>query len=329
MPVSPPSISGILGFWDAGNITASDNDPVSSWADASGNGGPTFTASTTARPTYKTAIVNSQPALLFDGSTDVLVADASLAGIKTIVAIAAYIPATFNSYDALVTGSSSAAGNVWLMGRPDAGHTTELYQIDGKTWYINGVQTVLNACPGWKAFISSEATARTHTLKIGYDRIYANRHWDGYVACVMAFDHVLDSTERNTVQAWAVARYAIASPQTYTFNSYGGAVAGGAASWKHTVTEVFAPIGGAVAGGGALFQSSINALFEPSGGAVAGGSSPFTMSDVYPLVPYGGAIAGGSSAWTVRYISTSFARTSKSYSFSRTDVTPRFIRTEV
>ncbi len=55
-----------------------DGDPVASWTDSSGNS-HTATAATTARPTFKTAILNSLPILRFDGTANIM----SVAGVPT------------------------------------------------------------------------------------------------------------------------------------------------------------------------------------------------------------------------------------------------------
>jgi hypothetical protein len=64
-------IPGLVAWYKATDLALNDNDPVSSWADASGNG-YTLTGTTTTRPLYKTNVVNSLPAVLFDGVDDFL-----------------------------------------------------------------------------------------------------------------------------------------------------------------------------------------------------------------------------------------------------------------
>ncbi len=66
---TPASFSGLLAWWKADSLSLSNNDPVSSWTDSSGNG-KTATGSSITRPLYKTSIFGSMPAVVFDGSDD-------------------------------------------------------------------------------------------------------------------------------------------------------------------------------------------------------------------------------------------------------------------
>lgn len=68
---NPLAISGLALGLAADLLSNSADDPISSWSDFSGNGN-TATGSLTARPTYKTNVINSLPVARFDGSNDFL-----------------------------------------------------------------------------------------------------------------------------------------------------------------------------------------------------------------------------------------------------------------
>lgn len=57
-------------WWRADDLALSNNDPVASWADASGNGFTMAQATSGNRPTFKTSILGSMPVVRFDGSND-------------------------------------------------------------------------------------------------------------------------------------------------------------------------------------------------------------------------------------------------------------------
>lgn len=61
-------------FQDDGMTTpvATNADPVGAWMDKSGNGGHALQSTSSRRPTYRTAIQNGLPALLWDGIDDYL-----------------------------------------------------------------------------------------------------------------------------------------------------------------------------------------------------------------------------------------------------------------
>lgn len=62
-------VSGSPYAWyKADDLSLNDNDSVSSWADASGNGHTLVNVAPATQPTYKTGIQNSLPAVLFDGT---------------------------------------------------------------------------------------------------------------------------------------------------------------------------------------------------------------------------------------------------------------------
>lgn len=70
---SPQAVAGLQLWLKADAIVGlNDGDPVSTWADASGNGRD-LTQALTKRPTYKTNIVNGLPVVRFDGTNDVLI----------------------------------------------------------------------------------------------------------------------------------------------------------------------------------------------------------------------------------------------------------------
>lgn len=67
VPFSPTQIAGLQLWTNPETLTGlNDGDPISSWADASGNS-RNFTAAGAARPTYKTNILNGKAVARFDG----------------------------------------------------------------------------------------------------------------------------------------------------------------------------------------------------------------------------------------------------------------------
>jgi hypothetical protein len=66
---SPDDIAGLEGWWKADSLVLSDNDPVTTWADESGNGRDLTSAT---GQVYKANILNSLPVVRFDGIDDKL-----------------------------------------------------------------------------------------------------------------------------------------------------------------------------------------------------------------------------------------------------------------
>ena len=69
--LAPNEIAGLAAWWKADALSLSNNDPVGTWLDSSGNSHP-LAGFTTARPLYKTNVQNSLPGVLFDGVNDLL-----------------------------------------------------------------------------------------------------------------------------------------------------------------------------------------------------------------------------------------------------------------
>ena len=68
---TPSSIDGLTLF-DARDLSLSDNDAIGTWAPKFGTTAGTITATTTARPTYKTGLLGTKPAARFDGTANIL-----------------------------------------------------------------------------------------------------------------------------------------------------------------------------------------------------------------------------------------------------------------
>lgn len=69
----PGGISADLEAWyDASALSLSNNDPVASWTDMSGNGYNSTQANAANRPIFVENVINGQPVVRFDGSDDYL-----------------------------------------------------------------------------------------------------------------------------------------------------------------------------------------------------------------------------------------------------------------
>lgn len=81
-PWTPASISGLALWFKADALALNDGDAVTTWPDSSGNGYDLSQSTTAAKPTYKTAILNSLPVVRFDGG-DVLNRDTTPLPLRT------------------------------------------------------------------------------------------------------------------------------------------------------------------------------------------------------------------------------------------------------
>lgn len=130
----PGTVSGLIAWWKAEDLALSDGDPVTSWADASGNS-HTLTQSTSGKkPLYQTNEISGLPAVVFDGIDDYLATSAfasPTAGITVMVVCA------LDAVDSVTrTLFAHAAASSWV-----APYARALLRI-------NGV-----AVPSWEAYV--------------------------------------------------------------------------------------------------------------------------------------------------------------------------------
>jgi hypothetical protein len=109
----PTDIANLLWWFKADSYVGSDGDSVSTWSDSSGNA-KHATAASTARPTYKTNIINSLPVMRFDGTSDVLTIPAT--DMTGTSALSLYMVANV---------TSSGAAKMVLENGPNAGTDTD------------------------------------------------------------------------------------------------------------------------------------------------------------------------------------------------------------
>jgi hypothetical protein len=101
---NPKSIPGLVGWWDAADLStlnqnsngttsvSATNDPIGSWKDKSSSGNDIIQATANNRPVYDSAGTNGKPAVLFDGLNDVLRRTPSATiGSNAVTAISVYV----------------------------------------------------------------------------------------------------------------------------------------------------------------------------------------------------------------------------------------------
>jgi hypothetical protein len=109
--VTPASFSGLAAWYKADQLVLNDGDPVSTWADQSGNSRD-ITAAGATRPTYKSAGLNSKPSVRFTTSNSL-----SLAADLTVAANTSLSGIVVASYSADCTCLGHASDNVQFRAR--------------------------------------------------------------------------------------------------------------------------------------------------------------------------------------------------------------------
>lgn len=224
-PFSPADIVGLEAWYDASQLTGySNNDPVTSWTDLSGNGFHA-TPGAFAQPTYQTGIKNGLPAIRFSaGSNQALRSFPTITtGFNpwTMFVVAHYI--TGYTHGERVLGSIYPTNANWLLGwwtnhinvayyegtidlTGNAGNDTwKQYTggADGATGYIWSSGVLLNSAGFYKSPNGGLAFS-------GYDGAGGSNELSDCEICeVIYYDGFLNSTDRGKVETYLIAKYAI------------------------------------------------------------------------------------------------------------------------
>lgn len=114
-PIDPDDVTGLVLWLKAEGQSYSDNDPVSTWVDASGTGN-NATQALTKRPTFKTSIINGKAVVRFDGVNDLMELTNELPNTATILIVTAKKGA-FTAQSPLIENSGSAGGGILFWAR--------------------------------------------------------------------------------------------------------------------------------------------------------------------------------------------------------------------
>lgn len=230
-----PPVAGVLAWYAADQITSppASGSALTAWNDLSGNGYTASQATGADQPTYDTNVQNSLPAVLFNGSSDVLKATiASLSQPFTIFAVvqtsSASVNLTYISDGGNVRLGDGDKSYVYAGGTPLIGSAITSWkyvtvQVDGASSYIrdNGTQTA-SGNPG--------STAWGTALYLGANGS-SSLFWNGYIGEILVYPSALSSGDVSTVETylydkWFVTTVAGTGSGSYSFS---GTAAG---TWK-------------------------------------------------------------------------------------------------
>jgi hypothetical protein len=194
-----------------------DGDPVATWADQSGNSRDFSQATSAARPTYKTNILNGKPVVRSDGVDDYLNTTSFTLAQPLTVSIV-HVPRSVSTTDVLFDAGSVSGCAIY-----HNASSTYLFDANGGSGgnttgpVLNTpeiVTTVFNAASS--AVVRngvSQSASGTGGLNGGL-RIMANRvlsaaYNQGDYAEVILYNRALTVGERQQVEAYANVKYAL------------------------------------------------------------------------------------------------------------------------
>ena len=220
----PASIASLRLWLRGDDIGVSDGLPVSLWPDASGYGNDVEQITGMKQPTFMAAQLGVHSFVRFDGVDDTLF-KASPSGFActtghTIIAVMNPTTAVAYGMGVVTNYQSNEMRQTGSGGYPQWMIPSGLYQVNGsanlsglwKVWsgtynvgsetlelFINGVSQGTDTDAGPLAVGDIYLGSRTDTY-----------HWLGDIAEVLVFDDALGATERSNVEAYLIAKYALA-----------------------------------------------------------------------------------------------------------------------
>jgi fibronectin type 3 domain-containing protein len=160
---------------------------------------------TTTGSAYSTSAVNSRPAINI--STNPLIYNPGTASNnwQEVFVVAVWNGAsTFPDFNGLITGNSASSADIGFIGLPGGTSWYSVGWLVGTPW-INGTQTstFLPALQSPSVVRSAASSVQGITgMRIGTDRTYAGRQWNGYVSEVISYGTALSSNQRQQVEAY-------------------------------------------------------------------------------------------------------------------------------
>jgi len=228
---SPARLHG-CNLWlraDIGVDFAPGSTTIGSWRDGSGAGHDATQATTVRQPAYNATLINGMPTVFFDASSAGSEKIFSLAGSLSLTAGHALLVGQSTS----LTPPVAARTGLWHLGGGSPSATSFPFtdglindDFGSSTRYACGAPVVSITTPycyevqatssSWASFFNGAAqfsnptntVAWPGTLELG-GNLAAGVFFDGHLAEVLLFDHVLESGERNALVAYLNQRYAL------------------------------------------------------------------------------------------------------------------------
>lgn len=211
----PTDIAGLTLWLDAGTISGSDGDLISTWADSSGNGNDAAQATSGFRPTLQTNEANGLPVVRFDGSNDRLKTAAFSAALTAstifIFGKGTGTSVTTRFIDGLTSGTRQhmlyVGGQYWMFAGVDLHGGSADTNFHAMTSTFNGASSALYV-DGLLIASGSAGTQDMDGAIIGNDYSETAPH-AGDIAEVIIYNSVLSSEDRASVEAYLATKYAL------------------------------------------------------------------------------------------------------------------------
>lgn len=210
----PDTISDLALWLKADSLVLSDNDPVSTWADDSGNGRD-VTQAGSLRPIYKTNIVNGEPVVRFNGSDQYLqLAQSFISGNGWTILT---VTKADTSTEGVVAANDDPGQRGWALFRGNASGNVETSGTPGTAYTAGSGFDIINVAGGISIYVNgtlnAQATRSIPSNSANFDvgRRGFGSYFDGDIAEIIIYDRLLTTQERQDVTLYLSAKYGIST----------------------------------------------------------------------------------------------------------------------
>lgn len=217
----PTDLSGLVAWYDASKITGlADGAAVATWNDSSGNGFHLTQSTAGFRPLYKTAILNSLPAVRFDGIDDYMdtatstnVLQTSTETIVIVYANRSGVNGTLYSTASIAAGPLQRNATVWFDGATASialsQNLNDNFLFTMTLDYVDDDYTVrLDGAQVGQDLTTNGALPDTE-LRIGARGDPVSEFFAGDMLEILVYDRELTAGEVSQVESYAADKYAI------------------------------------------------------------------------------------------------------------------------
>jgi len=247
--INPFPTTGMLLWLKADALALNNNDPVTTWADASGNGrNAVFTqvGGVGVAPVFTTNVFNGKPVVRFNGNSLLQVSALPL-GTYTIVAV---FKTTSNNeivyehgddMNVNPTGNFLFTSTTSTVSVKRAGTQTgkDIAESNASTWAANpgvaimtmdqfdgtdaGEKLFINTAPqllneNYVGNLNTTASTSLH-FNIGLRASWGGLQFHGDLAEIIVYDHALNTTDTNQLNSALMSKYALDTPPAVSITS--------------------------------------------------------------------------------------------------------------
>lgn len=220
--VQPTSVSNLYYWFKADALSLNDGDAVTTWTDSSGSARNATQATASAKPTFKTSILNGKPVVRFDGGDSLATASATLTQPFTtfIVTRASvvknqirFLMGSNYIYNDTTSGASLYGGGTAFT------FTSNVLQWNVWDYVSSGASSDVTVNGGTPTTGNPGSTGMSGTAARIGDHTSGGFGLEGDIAEIIVYTAALSSADREKIRRYLSEKYGIYMPNGTTNSS--------------------------------------------------------------------------------------------------------------